>query len=78
MGGSGLTFLYSSVKSALKDHNLIDFSKKPLLLVEQQQPQKKQQLRYHVNTHDSEQSLIIQQENDSVINALQGERRASS
>lgn len=54
----GLTFLYSSVKSALKDNNLLDFSKRPLL-VDNQQPSKKQQLRYHVNSHDSEQSIIV-------------------
>jgi len=51
-----LTDLFSSIKNVLKDNvnatNILDFSKR----IEPQA--KKQQLRYQVNTHDSEQSMI--------------------
>lgn len=76
----GLTFLYSSVKQALRgiycahkvsssldNINTLDFSRKNL------QEYKKQQLRYHINTHDSEQSVI--QENVSESNHLEGTGR---
>jgi hypothetical protein len=58
---TGLTFLYSSVKHALRDNlNNLDFSRR------HQEP-KKQQLRYQVNTHDSEQSMILDNEGGATL-----------